>query len=132
MPQPRAIVPESGIRPGRNDDASPIGKYRLVTYDAAGGTDHVELATNATALAGGVTMEAIPAGRAGNVQREGKSPVVAGAGGIAIGDRVTADAAGGAVATVTSGNVVHGVCVAAAAATEIGEIELSGADTRVP
>lgn len=129
MPQARRIVPESGIRPGFNDDVAAIGKNRLVTYDAAAGAQGVQLATTNIVPAAGVTMEAIQPNRSGDVQREGKGVAIAGTGGVAIGDNVTADASGRGIATVVAGDTIHGVAITAAAIDEEFEIELSARAT---
>lgn len=132
MAQPRAIVPERGVRPGHNDAGSAIPAKRLLTLDAAAGVDGVELANAATDPAAGVSMESIPSNRTGNRQIAGKAVVTAGAGGLAIGDNVTSDATGQGIATVTTGNTIHGVCVAAAAAGDDAEVDLDVKPTVVP
>lgn len=129
MPQSRRIVPESGVRPGLNDDVAAIGDKLLVTYDAAAGTAGVELATTNLVRAAGVTMESIAPGRHGNVQREGKAVAIAGTGGVAIGDQITADGSGRGIATTTAGDTIHGEAVTAAALDEDFELELSARAT---
>lgn len=129
MTQARRIVPESGVRPGFNDDASAIGKNLLVTYDTAAGTGGVQLATTAVVLAAGVTMDEIQPDRHGNVQREGKAVAIAGVGGVSPGDQITADGSGRGITTTTAGNTIHGECVSAAAVDEEFELELSARAT---
>lgn len=93
--QARAIVPEGSVRPGKNNDANnDIASKRFVKLDAANGTDAVATATAATDKILGVTMETIgKGGKVGDVQVAGRAVVTAGAA-IAIGDRITAGAAG--------------------------------------
>lgn len=129
MSQPRAIVPDSGVRAGFNAAVTAIGKGRLVTYDAANGTEACKLATAATDSSYGLTMEEIAPSRAGNVQKAGKGICIAGAGGVSPGANITSDAAGGGIITTTAGNQIFGVCVSAAAAGLEFELDLDARPT---
>lgn len=138
MAEPRAIVPEKGIRPGYNGTGSDLAKYVAVAVTAAGQDDPTEIELPA---AGGkiygvvvsskvrvdVTPDVgIPNGEVGDIQVEGRVPMLVGTGGVAVGNAVAVDAAGAAV-VAASGNIVIGEAVTAAADTEFAEIELVGA-----
>jgi hypothetical protein len=102
MPQPRAIVPDSGgVFAGFNNSGSTILKGRLVKR-ATTGVDHIALATDGTAPILGVTMADVPDQIAGDVQRQGRALVQVG-GVITIGQLITGAATGkGAVAASTN------------------------------
>lgn len=128
MPEPRAIVPEKGIRPGRNSTGSDIAKSVAVQLVAAGTEDpnQVQLPSGAGVAIYGVTMGPIKNGQIGDLQVEGRTRLLAGAGGLAVGNKVAITTAGAGVLAVT-GNIVVGICVAAAAAASIAEVELVAA-----
>lgn len=125
MPEPRAIVNDKGIRPGRNSTGSDIAKAVAVQLVAAGTEDpnQIQLPSGAGVDVYGVTMGIIKNGQIGDLQTEGRVRLLAGAGGLAVGQRVAVTVAGAGVLAVT-GNVVIGKCVAAAAAGVVGEVEL--------
>lgn len=127
MPTPRSIVPDGGIRPGQNNHASvAIAAKRIVKLDPSNGVDAVALAVAATAALYGVTREQIPAvGKVGDVQVRGKAIVTAG-GTVAIGDTVSADSAGKAVADTTDAHFILGPAISAGGAGEDIEVELMG------
>lgn len=74
----------------------------------------------------GVTLDAVSAGNVGSVKlRSGAGTVKVIAGGtVAIGDRVTSDAAGAAVATTTAGDEVVGVALEAAVSGDVFEVSM--------
>lgn len=126
--QNSAIVPDKGIRAVKNSTGSTLAANVLVSIVAAGTEDpiQVRLPTGAGVKTLGVTMRAISDTHNGDVQVEGRAIVLAGAGGIAVGQEVSATTAGAAVAA-TAGHIIAGVCVKAAAAGVLGEIELGTA-----
>lgn len=130
--QPTAIVPDKGIRGGRNSSGSTIAANVFVQIVPAGTSDptQVRLPNAAGDACYGVTMRAIDDGECGDIQTEGKAIVLAGAGGIAVGAKLAVTTAG-AVVTAAAGNTIVGKCVKAAAAGALGEIELH-ADGAVP
>lgn len=126
--QSSVIVPEKGVRPGKNGTGADIGAARFVALVAAGNEDPaaIRLPVSGGVKVYGCTMNAIKDGQIGDIQCEGRTRVVAGSGGLAVGSEVSATTAGaGIVATV--GHVVIGVCVKAAASGEIAEVELATA-----
>lgn len=125
MPEARRTVPESGVRPGLNDAGSAIAPNLLLTYDAAAGTNGVQLATTALVVPAGVSMESIPSLRTGDRQVDGVATVLTGAGGVNPGDQVTSDATGGGIATTTAGDSVHGIALTVSAAGETMELDLN-------
>lgn len=131
--QTTVIVPDKGVRPGRNSSGADIAAAVFVQLVPAGTDDpsQVRLPSAAGAKVFGVTMNGIKNGQIGDVQVEGKVRVLAGAGGIALGQDVTTTTAGAAVAAA-SGNTVAGVCVTPAAAGSLGEIEFRNAGAVVP
>lgn len=124
MTQPRAIVPDKGVRPGFNETVSDIAKHVFVTIDASGTLpDSVELpSTGGEAV--GVTMQTITSGYRGDVQTRGRAVVLVGAGGVTANDLVAVTTAG-AVVTATTGNRVVGKAMTTTAAAAYAEIELS-------
>jgi hypothetical protein len=123
--QPTSIVPDKGGRPGKNSSGADIAQFRAVQIVPAGTEDptQIRLPSAAGASIYGVTMNAIKDGQIGDVQIEGKVPVLAGAGGIAVGADLAVTTAGAFVTAVT-GNIVVAKCVKAAAAGAYGEAEL--------
>ena len=122
MPEPRRIVPESGVRPGLNSSGSTIAKHRIVVQGAA--VDQIAQAAAATAPYYGVTMEAIANGVTGDVQVAGKATVEAGAA-LAKNVNVMSDASGRAILATATNNVLgRTVANAATAAGQIIEVEL--------
>lgn len=110
MPQPRAIVPDSGaIRPGVNNTGSTIAKFRLVKKGTSGalqaGVDSIVVAPDGAALIYGVTMAAILTGYAGDVQVQGRALVEA-AGAINIGDNIIGTTGGKAAVSGGSVNII--------------------------
>ena len=138
MAEPRAIVPEKGIRPGLNGTGADLAKYVAVQVDPAGQDDPPNIVLPgagekiygvvvASQVRAGVTPDVgIPDGQIGDVQVEGRVPMLVGAGGVTIGDDLAVTAAG-AVVTAATGNVVIGKALTTAAAAEFAEVELVGA-----
>lgn len=139
MAEPRAIVPEKGIRPGRNSTGADLAKHVAVALDPAGGDDppDIELPQGAGVKIYGVVVSStvranvspdvgIPNGQIGDVQVEGRVPCLVGAGGVTIGDDLAVTVAG-AVVTAAAGNIVVGKALTTAAAGEFTEMELVGA-----
>ncbi len=128
MPEPRAIVPEKGIRAGKNSSGADIAKAVFVQLVAAGTEDpnQIQLPAGAGQEVYGVTMNGIKNGQNGDVQTTGRARVLAGSGGLAVGQKVAATTAGAGVNAVT-GNIVVGICAVAAVAGQVAEVELVGA-----
>jgi hypothetical protein len=128
--QTSVIVPDKGIRAAKNSTGADIATAVLVSIVAAGTEDptQIRLPTAAGVKIFGCVMAAqgIKDGQIGDIQVEGRTRVLAGAGGIAVGQEVSATTAGAAVAA-TTGHVIAGVCVKAAAAGAYGEVELGTA-----
>jgi hypothetical protein len=102
--EPRAIVPEWGIRRGTNGSGVAIPAYTIVVLTAA---ETIAAASVATQNLVGVTMHAIAAGATGDIQVAGKAKVIAGAALTTPGTKLTTDATGRAVAaTIAAGTVV--------------------------
>jgi hypothetical protein len=99
-------------------------QYRFVDLAA---DDQIDVSTTAgsvgNALVGVLVNDPDAAGRASTVAVGGQTKIIAGSGGLSIGDLVTSDASGGAI-TAASTNRVVGVCTVAAAATETATIDL--------
>jgi len=125
MPQTSVIVPDKGIRAVRNSTGADLAAGVFVQLVPAGTEDpyQVRLPSAGGGKTLGVTMNIIKNGQIGDVQVEGRTRVLAGAGGIAAGADVASTTAGAAV-TAATGNYVGGVCVRAAAAGDLGEVEL--------
>lgn len=97
-------------------------QYYIMQMDSSG---DCEIGEGATDLLIGVLQNTPESGQAANVRFAGTSKVLA-AGAISIGDWVTTDSAGKAVATTTDKNVVIGKALEAATnAGDIIEIEMS-------
>lgn len=112
MPQLTRQVPDGGIAPGFNDEAATaIPAKRLVIWDAAAGQDGVAVATTTSAPFAGVTMKAIAAQTRENVQIAGEAICTAGTGGVTVGAKVTAEAAGKAIITTTNNHHVAGIAM---------------------
>ena len=127
MPTPRAIVPASGQRVGRNRSGVDLAKSQIVRLDAANGVDAVTLATAATDTLYGVTTEIVINGADGNVQIAGKTVVISG-NVVTIGQRLTTDGTGRAVPAAPGAGTNNGLIglaiTAAAGAAELIEVEL--------
>jgi hypothetical protein len=91
-------------RTGVAGEAMTTKQYYIVQLDASG---NIEVAEGATDLIVGVLQNKPAAGAAALYRFGGTSKVVS-AGSVAIGDWVTTDSAGKAVATTTDGNIVIG------------------------
>lgn len=125
MPQPRAIIPESGVRPGLNKTGVDIASRRIVKLKANGDVDEIILCEDADLdVPYGVTLETIKSGYTGDVQIAGKAIVQASAA-IGTGAAVTSTTGGKAVATTTGGDYLLGLAVSAAGADlDLFEVEL--------
>ena len=122
--EPRRIVSPDGLRAAKNDTGADIGKNLFVQIKP-GGTDNpteIQLPGAGTAVWGG-TMQLIKDGQNGDVQIDQRATIVAGAGGVTVGAKVTTDGTGKAV-VATTGDIIAGDAVTAAASGEIAEIEL--------
>ncbi len=96
-------------------------QYYIMQMDSSG---DMEIGEGATDLLLGVLQDKPESGQAGTYRYQGTTKVVA-SGAIAIGERVTSDAAGKAVTTTTNGDVVVGTALEAAANDgDIIEIQL--------
>ena len=140
MAEPRAIVPEKGTRPGKNSTGNDIAKHVFVALDPADTVQDpplVELPQSAGVKAYGVVVSStvrlgvtpdvgIPDGQIGDIQVEGRVPVLVGAGGVTIGDNLAVTTAGAVVLAVT-GDVVVAKALTSAGAGEETEAELVGA-----
>lgn len=91
-------------RTGVAGEAMTTKQYYIVQLDASG---NIEVAEGATDLIVGVLQNKPAAGAPALYRFLGTSKVVS-AGSVAIGDWVTTDSAGKAVATTTDGNIVIG------------------------
>ena len=124
MPQPRAIVPDSGaVRPGLNATGSTIAKYRIVKK-ATTAVDAITPATSGADVCYGVTMQAILNGYAGDVQVEGRAIVEAGAA-ITIGQKVTGGTGGKGAVAGAAANIIGVAASAAAADGDLIEVDVS-------
>jgi hypothetical protein len=128
MPQLRTIPGLDGsARPKKNANVATIAAKRIVKATAV--ADECDLAVAATDLKlVGVTTAAIPTGKYGDVQHAGKAILTSGAA-VAVGDKITADAAGkGVTAAPAAGtnNGIVGTAVTLTSGADIDfEIELS-------
>lgn len=129
MPEPRRIVPDGGVRPGLNLSGSAIAANRIVVQGAA--IDQIAQAAAATAPYYGVTMNAIPNGITGDVQKAGKATVEAGAA-VAKNVNVMSDAQGRGILATATNNVIGRTVTAATAAGQILEVELCDQPTVAP
>lgn len=129
MPEPRRIVPDRGIRPGKNSTGADIAKNVAVQLTPAAASDPnlIRLPNAAGERIFGVTMSVIKNGQIGDVQCEGRCVLLAGAGGLAVDQKVAVTVAGAGVNAATATHQIIGTCVAAAAAGEYAEVELLGA-----
>lgn len=118
MSQDNGGAPE---RTGVAGESMLTKQYYIVQLDASG---NVEVAEGATDLILGVLQNKPDTGEAALYRFSGTSKVKAG-GSIAIGDWVTTDSSGLAVATTTDGNIVIGRALEAADANDIFEVQLS-------
>lgn len=140
MPEPTAIVPETGIRGCLNTGTANIPKGTLVVLTTGASDAPFSIAVaGAGALVLGVTMETILGTDAlapddvgphrGNVQVEGKAIVIAGAA-VARGANIMSNATGRgitAVAAASPGNITLGQAITTAAADgDLYEVELAG------
>lgn len=129
MPETTVIVPDKGIRPGKNTTVADLAYAVLVQLKPNGTEDpnEIRLPSAAGGKCYGTVMSkaGIKVGQIGDIQIEGKTRVLAGAGGLAVGQDVAATTAGAGVLAVT-GNIVVGTCLRAAVAGDIAEIEFVG------
>lgn len=121
MPEPRRIVPDGSIRPGLNLSGSAIAANRIVVQGAA--TDQIAQAAAATAPYYGVTMNAIPNGITGDIQKAGKATIEAGAA-VAKNVNVMSDGSGRAILATSTNNVIGRTVIASTALGQILEVEL--------
>ena len=122
--QMTAIVPDKGIRAGVNRTGTALVKHTFVAYVNPGTeTGDVEIPTGQGATAMGVTMEEILDDEFGDCQVEGRAIVQATGVALAIGADVTTSAAGLAELAAT-GDIIHGVCVAANDADDFVMVDL--------
>lgn len=124
-----------------NADYSTTGQYRGVTVNSSG---NAVLAATAGQLVIGVLQNKPTSTNAATVAFSGITKVIAGTGGIAAGDLVKVDSAGAFVKSTSSatgfahvdstvssttdaviGDYIVGICVKAAAATDIGSVLLA-------
>lgn len=125
----------TGTMTGFNNGDGATGQYLFVALN--GTEDTFDLYTNNHATSNrrpmGVSQNDPKLNGELSVMLLGRTKIVAGVGGMAIGDEIGADSAGRGVvkrATLTGANLgdwVMGVCVCAAAVGETGAIELIGA-----
>lgn len=135
MAEPRAIVPEKGIRPGLNSTGSAIAKHVFVALGADGDPPTVVLPTAGLQAYGVVVASqvrvdvavdvGIPDGQIGDIQVEGRVPCLVGAGGVAVGNLLQVTATG-AVIVAAAADFVVGKALTDAADTEFVEVELAG------
>ena len=128
MSEPRAIVPDKGIRPGLNATGVEIAKSVCVQLESSGEVDTIALPAAGGPIYG-VTAEVIPVtspNTRGDVQVDGRAVVLVGAGGVTQGDALQATATG-AVILAAAADIVIGVALTTAADTEFAEVELVGA-----
>jgi len=132
MAEPRAIVPDKGIRPGLNSTGSDIAKCVAVAMAAGGTEDPTEIELPAAGgkiygiVKSGTLTTGIPNGQIGDIQVEGRAPCLVGSGGVTNGDDLAVTTAG-AVVVATTGDIVIGKAMITAAAAAYTEVELVGA-----
>lgn len=134
MAEPRAIVPEKGIRPGLNSTGSDIAKHVCVELAADGDPPTIALSTAGGPIYGVVVASqvrvnvtpdvGIPDTEIGDIQVEGRVPILA-AGAIPVGSLVMATATG-AVIVATATNTPVGTALTTGVDTEFLEVELAG------
>jgi hypothetical protein len=136
MPETRSIVPDKGIRAGKNSSGAEIARNVFVRVVPGGTTDPTQISLPALGgpvygvnVAGGVSTSGefgLPNGHIGDVQSEGRARVKASAA-VAVGANISTTAAGLAK-TAAVGEIVVGRSVTAAAAlNDLLEVELAGA-----
>lgn len=108
-------------RSGAAGESLTAKQFYIVQQDASG---NVEVGEGATDLLLGVLQNAPDTGEQATYRFLGTTKVIAG-GTVAIGDWVTSDANGKAVATTTDGDIVIGKALQAAVASDIFEVQLS-------
>lgn len=131
MPQLRQIVPDGAVRAYKNANGATIAAKRIVKSTAV--ADEMDIAAAATDLKLlGITMAAVPTLKFGDVQQRGKGILTAGAA-VAVGDKITSDAAGKGVAAAPAGgtnNGIVGVAMTIASGADVDfEIELTAPGT---
>lgn len=137
MPEPRAIVPEKGCRPGLNSTGSDIAQNVAVAMAAGGSEDPTEIELPAAGgkiygivKSGSVVLggadPGIKDGEIGDIQVEGRAPCLVGAGGVTNGDDLQVTVAG-AVIVAATGDIVIGKAMITAADGDFTEVELVGA-----
>jgi hypothetical protein len=95
-------------------------QYYIVQLDASG---NIEVGEGATDLLVGVLQNKPEAGEAALYRHGGTTKVIAG-GNVSIGDLVTSDASGKAVATTTNKDIVIGRALASAVSGDIFEVQM--------
>lgn len=96
-------------------------KYYIVQLDASG---NIEVGEGATDLIVGVLQNKPDTGEAAVVRFNGTTKVIFG-GNVAIGDWLTSDSSGKAIATTTDGNITIGRALVAGVDGDIGEVQMS-------
>ena len=134
MAEPRAIVPEKGIRPGKNSTGSAIAKHVCVELVADLDPPTIALASAGATIYGVVVSSTvrvdvspdvgIPNGQIGDIQVEGRVPILS-AGAIPIGSSVMATATGAVIVATATNNVI-GKALTVGVDTEFLEVELAG------
>jgi hypothetical protein len=123
FPEPRRIVPDSGVRAVLNTDSATIPKCRAVRSHTL--TDSGRLVTAATQKPIGISMGDIIVGVTGDIQVTGKAVWESGAA-YAKDANLGADSTGRAVAVTNPGEYIIGTAVeAAGGAGEFREVELA-------
>lgn len=122
MPEPRAIVPDKGVRGCYNETGSTLPAKRFVSLNTSGTQPRSVALTGDDAAAYGVTMQDIPNLAWGDVQVEGTAIMTAG-GTIGIGLGVSS-AASGVPKVADSGSVINGKAITAGATSTDMEVEL--------
>jgi hypothetical protein len=121
MPQLRQIIPDGAVRSKKNANVGTLAAKRIVKATAV--ADECDLAVAATDLKlVGITMAAIPTGKFGDIQKAGKGILTAGAA-VAVGDKITADAAGKGVAAAPAAGTNNGIVGTAVTLTSGADID---------
>lgn len=136
MPEPRSIVPEKGLRPGKNTTVAAIPTHSVVALVADGDEDPHEIELPAAggpiygvSLQHGVTEAGetgLGVGHIGDIQVEGRAICIAGEL-LTVGMELAATVEG-KLSEATTGDIVVARCMSAAAAEDdLFEAELVGA-----
>lgn len=124
MSELRAIVPDGGVRGGKNRSGASIPTKRIVKLDtnASNVPDAVLLGAAATDTLYGVSMETIADKANGDIQVSGTAIVETGATAVTVGSRVTTDASGRAVPAAPAAGTNNGIIgIALTASTGAGQ-----------